>query len=79
MRPKKEKNPPHGRWLKQLGRNVRAARVRAKLTQEKLAERSFLYPRTIQKIEAGLLDMKLTTLRRVAKALKAKLQVLIPS
>ncbi|WP_438480826.1 helix-turn-helix domain-containing protein [Oleiharenicola lentus] len=56
---------PKDAWLKALGRNVREQRKSAKLTQEKLAELADLAPRTIQKIEAGQLDIMASTVRRI--------------
>jgi len=55
--------------LKQFGDNVRRERVKAGLTQEKLAELTDLNTRTIQKIEAGSLNILLTTVIRIQGAL----------
>jgi transcriptional regulator with XRE-family HTH domain len=55
--------------LKQLGDAVRRARVARKLTQEKLAEKCSLNPRTIQKIEAGDIAILVSTLVRLQSAL----------
>ena len=52
-----------------FGANVRRERVARGLTQEKLAELMELNPRTIQKIEAGKLNILLTTILRLQKAL----------
>ena len=49
--------------------NVRRERVARGLTQEKLAELMEVNPRTIQKIEAGKLNILLTTVMRLQKAL----------
>jgi transcriptional regulator with XRE-family HTH domain len=57
------------RQIKVLGANVRRQRTAQNLTQEKLAEKSDLFPRTIQKIEAGQLNILLTTVLRIQKAL----------
>lgn len=57
------------RSLKQLGDAVRRARVARKLTQEKLAEKCSLNPRTIQKIEAGDIAILVSTLVRLQAAL----------
>jgi len=40
------------------------------MTQEKLAEATGMNPRTVQKIEAGSLNILLTTTIRLRKALK---------
>ena len=42
------------------------------LTQEKLAELADLAPRTIQKIEAGQLDILATTIHRLQQALHCR-------
>ena len=54
---------------KRFGANVRRERVRRHLTQEQLAEQVGFYPRTVQKIEAGTINVPLTTLARVQAAL----------
>jgi transcriptional regulator with XRE-family HTH domain len=59
----------HGQ-LKRFGANIRRERDRLGLTQEKLAERVELHPRTVQKIEAGETNILLTTVLRFQKALK---------
>lgn len=48
------------------------------LTQERLAEMAGLNPRTVQKIEAGSLNLLLTTIVRIRGALKCPIQELIP-
>jgi transcriptional regulator with XRE-family HTH domain len=53
-----------------VGDNVRRLRVARKLTQERLAELVGVNPRTIQKIEAGKLNVLATTLARLQVALK---------
>jgi len=55
--------------LKRFGANVRRERVRKGLTQERLAERVDLNIRTVQKIEAGHVNIVLTTAMRLQKAL----------
>ena len=52
-----------------FGANVRRERVGRALTQEKLAEMREVNPRTIQKIEAGKLNILLTTTQRLQAAL----------
>ena len=56
--------------LHQFGANVRRERLRRQLTQERLAEQVDLNPRTIQKIEAGQLNVVLTTVWRLQRALR---------
>lgn len=57
------------RKLKAFGANVRRERNNRKITQEKLAELSGVYPRTIQKIEAAEMNILLTTVARIQMAL----------
>jgi transcriptional regulator with XRE-family HTH domain len=58
--------------LKRLGSNIRRERTHRSITQEKLAETVGLNPRTIQKIEAGSVNILVTTLLRIRKALKCE-------
>ena len=55
--------------LATFGSNVRRERVSRKLTQEQLAELAEVNPRTIQKIEAGKLNILITTVWRLQSAL----------
>ena len=57
-------------FLAAVGGNVRRLRVARKLTQEALAEVVGVNPRTVQKIEAGKLNVLATTLERLKVALK---------
>jgi transcriptional regulator with XRE-family HTH domain len=52
-----------------FGANVRRERVARGLTQEKLAELVEINPRTVQKIEAGKINILLTTVLRLQSAL----------
>jgi ribosome-binding protein aMBF1 (putative translation factor) len=65
--------------LNQLGANIQAERKRAGLTQERLAELVDLHPRIVQKIEAGELNPKATTLIRIKKVLGCRLDSLSDS
>jgi predicted transcriptional regulator len=56
--------------LKAFGDNVRRVRVSVKITQEKLAEMTDLNIRTIQKIEAGHINILLTTVLRIKESLR---------
>jgi transcriptional regulator with XRE-family HTH domain len=56
-------------WLKTLGGNLRGVRRAAGLTQEQLAEKADLAPRTLQTIEAGSITILVTTLRRLKTAI----------
>ena len=55
--------------LKKFGASVRRERISRGITQEKLAELVDLNIRTIQKIEAGKINVLITTAMRVQKAL----------
>ena len=55
--------------LKQFGANVRRERVAKGVTQERLAELADLNLRTIQKIEAGKINILITTGIRIQRAL----------
>ncbi len=63
------KSRPKLPQLAVFGANVRRERVARALTQEKLAELMEVNPRTIQKIEAGKLNILLTTILRLQAAL----------
>ena len=56
--------------LKRFGANVRRERTARGLTQEKLAELADLHLRTLQKIEAGEMNLLVTTVLRIKRALK---------
>jgi transcriptional regulator with XRE-family HTH domain len=55
--------------LKGFGANVRRERVVAGLTQERLAEKAELNIRTLQSIEAGEMNLLVTTAMRLQKAM----------
>jgi len=61
--------PEQRHQLKAFGANVRRERMERGLSQEALAERVLLVPRTIQKIESGTLNILLTTILRIQKGL----------
>lgn len=56
---------------------MREQRKAAKLTQERLAELADLSPRTVQKIEAGRLNILVTTLRRLRASIGCSYQDLL--
>jgi transcriptional regulator with XRE-family HTH domain len=56
--------------IKRLGANVRRERNAKNLTQEKLAEFADLHLRSLQKIEAGEINLLVTTVFRIKRALK---------
>ena len=55
--------------LKRFGANVRRERMDRGVTQEKLAEQVDLNIRSVQKIEAGKINVLVTTAMRIQKAL----------
>lgn len=62
-------NSKQAAQIKAFGRNVRRERMARKITQEKLAELVDLNIRTVQKIEAGHVNILLTTVLRLQKSL----------
>jgi len=56
--------------LKRLGANLRRERSVRRITQERLAELTDLNTRTIQKIEAGQINILVTTLQRLKHAVR---------
>ena len=58
--------------LERFGANVRRERYAKGLTQEQLAELADLNIRTVQKIEAGDINILLTTLLRIQRALRCR-------
>jgi transcriptional regulator with XRE-family HTH domain len=69
--------PRKPQQLKILGDAIRQHRVKAGLSQEKLAEKADLHPVYIGKIERGEQWISLHALLRVAKAVKVKASDLI--
>ena len=65
--------------LDRFGANVRRERNARNLTQEKLAELADLNIRTVQKIEAGELNVLITTAIRLQRALKCTWDSLLPT
>jgi len=63
--------------LKHFGDNVRRERMRREITQEALAEMVKLNIRTVQKIEAGRVNILLTTVMRFQTALKCSWESLL--
>jgi transcriptional regulator with XRE-family HTH domain len=61
-----------------LGANIRRERTARKITQESLAELSDLNIRTVQKIEAGEVNILITTACRIQKALGCPWERLMP-
>ncbi|MCX6967638.1 MAG: helix-turn-helix transcriptional regulator [Verrucomicrobia bacterium] len=61
-----------------FGANLRRERTARELTQEKLAELADLNIRTVQKIEAGEINILITTACRIQKALGCAWERLMP-
>lgn len=65
------------KFLRDVGAAVRRLRVERRLTQQKLSELADLDLRTIQRIEAGKIDVLLRTLDKVRNGLKCQWQDLL--
>jgi transcriptional regulator with XRE-family HTH domain len=63
--------------LERLGANLRRERNAKGITQERLAELSDLSTRAIQKIEAGGMNILVTTLKRLQRALRCRWEKLL--
>ena len=68
---------PLQKQFAQLGANIRRERMARAITQEKLAEMVDLNIRTVQKIEAGKINILVTTLQRFKSALGCKWEALL--
>ena len=64
--------------IRAFGENVRRERLRKGLTQEQLAERSEIAARNLQKIEAGEINLRLTTALRIWSGLRCPWKRLAP-
>lgn len=64
--------------LATIGANIRRERIAFGITQEKLSEKADLNVRTLQKIEAGQLDILITTFVRLQNALACPWDKLLP-
>jgi len=65
-------------WLKKLGDTIRRERMAKKMSQQQLAEFADLNIRNVQRIEAGEIDVLLTTANRISKALNCSLEKMVP-
>lgn len=63
--------------LGRFGGAVRRERMAAAMTQERLAELTGLHLRTVQKIEAGDINVLITTVQRIQKSLKCPWEALL--
>jgi len=64
--------------LRELGSNVRCLRLALDLTQARLAERAGLNARTLRRIEAGEINLLITTVARLRAALNCSWPELMP-
>jgi transcriptional regulator with XRE-family HTH domain len=64
--------------MKAVGRAIKAARLAAGLTQEKLAEEADIATRVLQKIEAGQITILVTTLIRIRREIGCDYDDLLP-
>ena len=55
-----------------LGANLRTARKQIGLSQEQVAERSGVHATEVSRIEAGKRDPRVSTVERLARAVKVK-------
>jgi transcriptional regulator with XRE-family HTH domain len=72
------KEPGIQAQLKKFGANVRRERTSRNITQDKLAGMVDLNIRTIQKIEAGSINVLITTAARLQRALECPWTRLMP-
>jgi transcriptional regulator with XRE-family HTH domain len=64
--------------LRELGGNIRRLRMSAGMTQERLAELVDINPRNIRRIEAGEINLLITTMARIRQALNCRWDDLVP-
>jgi transcriptional regulator with XRE-family HTH domain len=60
-----------------LGETIRSIRKEAGLTQEKLAEKADLHHNFIGEVERGNMEISLTSLMKIAKALGIRVRDLV--
>lgn len=65
--------------LQKLGSNIRRIRVARVLSQERLAELADINARTLRRIEAGEINILITTVARIRGALNCQWDDLMPS
>ena len=65
--------------LEAFGANLRRQRMAVAMTQERLAELADLNIRTLQKIEAGQINILVTTVLRLQRALGCRWEQLLPT
>ena len=62
-------------WLRNLGRQIRAARTTLGLTQEQLGKRAGIVGKYVSEIERGTRDPRLSTLLAIVEGLGRALEV----
>lgn len=67
------------KFLRDLGRRIRARREELKLTQQQLADRSGLHRTFIGAVERGERNLSLLNLRTLAKSLRMRIVELFES
>ncbi|HEV2455007.1 MAG TPA: helix-turn-helix transcriptional regulator [Verrucomicrobiae bacterium] len=67
------------RRISVFGANVRRERVRRRWTQDELAEKAQIATRNLQKVEAGEINLLLTTAFRIQLALRCPWKRLMPA
>lgn len=73
-----KRSPRYLREAKALGRQIRALREERGWTLEEAAEHMRVAPKHLQKVEAGLLNVTLVTLVRVAEGFGETVRNLFP-
>lgn len=63
--------------LKKLGQHIARIRHKKGLPQDKLAYEAEVGPRTISRLEVGAVDVRYTTLLKIAKTLGVKVKDLV--
>lgn len=61
-----------------LGKNIKKARKKAKLTQEQLAEKTGVHVSYISRIERGVVNPSTEVIENIVKALKVKSSDILP-
>ena len=71
--------PPKDPYLLALGRQIRERRLEHGWSQDEFAARAGMHRTHPTKLENGLLDPRLSTLRRVADVLGIEVRLLLPT
>jgi transcriptional regulator with XRE-family HTH domain len=58
--------------VSKLGPNLREARLKLELSQEQVSERSGVHATEVSRIEAGKRDPRVSTVERLARAVKLR-------